>query len=213
VFHFYNISPQKILFVGFNPAMLHYTGQQIFATEISNEAAEFVKGKNVNLIVVPVNELSPQYNKFDAVVAFDEYFTFAKTDIEQQDKVKLFSSLANDLVISTLKDYKNQDYKDREFSHPALVRNGNAKSILLESHDWDLKDKASWTTTVYQIEQETNTLNSFGPVSRRTMYFKQLAKFSLDAGATNFLVHKNLMYKGLTKKNYEHVISITFNGL
>jgi len=44
------------------------------------------------------------------------------------------------------------------------------------------------------------------------MYFKQLAKFSLDNGASNFIVHKNLMYKGLVKKNYEHVISITFDG-
>jgi len=42
------------------------------------------------------------------------------------------------------------------------------------------------------------------------MFFKQLAKFSIDAGAVNFLVHKNLMYKSLIKKNYEHVVSIQF---
>lgn len=213
VFHFYNISPQRILFVGFNPAILNFTNQQIFVTEISDAAFEFLKEKNINVTLVTAQEIANQMTKFDAVIALDEYFTFAKTDIEQQNKIKLFSSLANDLVISTLKDYKNQDYKDREFSHPALVRNGTSKSILLESHDWDLKDKASWNTTVYKIDQDSGALDSFGPMSRRTMYFKQLAKFSLDAGATNFLVHKNLMYKGLTKKNYEHVISITFNGL
>ena len=37
-----------------------------------------------------------------------------------------------------------------------------------------------------------------------------MAKFSIDAGANNFYVHKNLMYKSLIKKNYEHVITISF---
>ena len=87
------------------------------------------------------------------------------------------------------------------------------RSTFLESHDWDLRDRSSWKTTVYGINQTSNQLETYGTFNRRTMYFKQLAKFSLDAGANNFLVHKNLMYKGLTKRNYEHVISITFNGL
>ena len=51
-----------------------------------------------------------------------------------------------------------------------------------------------------------------GPYLRRALYFKQLAKFSHDAGAVGFNVHKNLMYKSLIKKNYEHVISIRFDN-
>lgn len=211
VFHFYNISPDKILFVGFNPAILAAQGKELFVTQISDAALDFLKSQNIKVTNIPEQDLISFKNQFDAVVALDEYFTFANSDIDQQNKIKLFSSLAKDLVISTLKDYKNQDYKEREFSAPALIRNGTNKEINIESHDWDLKDRTAWTTTVYQIDQQSNTLSTFGPFDRRTMYFKQLAKFSLDAGAYNFLVHKNLMYKGLTKKNYEHVISITFN--
>jgi len=62
---------------------------------------------------------------------------------------------------------------------------------------------------VYEIGKD-NSLTTYGLFERRTMFFKQLAKFSMDAGAVNFLVHKNLMYKSLIKKNYEHVISIQF---
>lgn len=211
VFHFYNISPDKILFVGFNPAILAAQGKDLFVTQISDAAVDFLKSQNIKVTNIPEQDLINYKNQFDAVVALDEYFTFAESDIDQQNKIKLFSSLARDLVISTLKDYKNQDYKDREFSAPALIRNGTNKEINIESHDWDLKDRTAWTTTVYQINQQSDELATFGPFDRRTMYFKQLAKFSLDAGAYNFLVHKNLMYKGLTKKNYEHVISITFN--
>jgi hypothetical protein len=53
-------------------------------------------------------------------------------------------------------------------------------------------------------------MQKHGPFQRRTMFFKQMAKYTKDAGAVDFMVHKNLMYKSLIKKNYEHVISIKF---
>ena len=79
----------------------------------------------------------------------------------------------------------------------------------MESHNWDPRDRSRWTSVVHAIDQ-TNGLLTFGPFERHTMYFKQLANFSAVAGADAFLVHKNLMYKGLIKKNYEHVITIKF---
>ena len=76
-------------------------------------------------------------------------------------------------------------------------------------HDYDLQDRNSWNTTVHEIDNENLTVS--GPFARRAVFFKQLAKFSADAGAVGFSVHKNLMYKSLIKKNYEHVISIRFD--
>ena len=148
---------------------------------------------------------------FDAVVAMEEYFTFADSDIDQQNKIAKICNLATAFVISTVRDYKNQDFKEREFSQPALVRNGSETRSFVESHDWDLKDRTHWITRVYEISEPNSNMVSYGPFERRTMFFKQLAKFSMDAGAVNFLVHKNLMYKSLIKKNYEHVISIQFD--
>jgi hypothetical protein len=213
VYEFYNSVPESVLFVGFNPAILASKCKEIYVTEISQEAISLLQSEKVKFTHIKFNDLTNYTKKFDAVVALDEYFTFASSDMDQQDQIGLFCSLAKNFVISTLKDYKNQDYKDREYSQPVLIRNGNDKVTFLESHDWDLRDRASWKTAVFGINQTTAHLENFGPFNRRTMYFKQLAKFSLDAGANNFLVHKNLMYKGLTKRNYEHVISITFDGL
>ena len=113
-------------------------------------------------------------------------------------------------MISTIRDYKNQDFKDCEFSQPIMVRNSGENRLYLECHDWDLRDRTLWTSTVYEIADTGNTLAVYGRFQRRTMVFKQLAKFSMDAGAVNFLVHKNLMYKSLIRKNYEHVVSIQF---
>jgi hypothetical protein len=42
------------------------------------------------------------------------------------------------------------------------------------------------------------------------MYFKQLAKFSTDAGAKSFQVDKKLMYKPLFSKAFEYIVYISF---
>jgi len=212
VYDFYNYVPDSVLFVGFNPAMLYAQNQKILVTEVSQAVRNYLDNANVKYTYIDYKELNQHNKSIDVVVAFDEYFTFAESDQAQQEQIGLFCSVSREFLISTLKDYKNQDYKDREYSQPVLVRNGTTKKTYIESHDWDLRDRATWKTTVYEIDQTSNELVAFGPLNRRTMYFKQLAKFSLDSGAGNFTVHKNLMYKGLVKKNYEHVISITFDG-
>ena len=211
VYSFHNIAPRSTLYVGFNPAILADTGSKT-VTAIDQAATEYLASKGVTFDYVEFADLSKtQYRKaFDSVVALDEFFTFAKFDIEQQENIQTICDVADQVVISTIRDYKNQDFKDREFSIPALVRNSGENKLYVEFHDWSLKDRAAWETTAYEIDHLENTMTPFGPYNRRTMYFKQLAKFSMDAGSTHFQVHKNLMYKSLVKKNYEHVVSIIF---
>ena len=204
-----NLEPQSILFVGFSPAILSCQAKTIAVTEISDRAQQFLTEQGVKFTYIVPEELSAYKKSFDCVIAMDEYFTFAESDQEQQDKIAKICNLATAFVISTVRDYKNQDYKDREFSTPALIRNSGDYKTFVELHDWDLKDRTRWNTMVYEIGKDSS-LVTYGQFERRTMFFKQLAKFSMDAGAVNFLVHKNLMYKSLIKKNYEHVVSIQF---
>ena len=203
-----NLEPTSILFVGFNPAIISCRARTIAVTEITDAAQDFLKSRGVEFTYIDTSKLSEYRKQFQCVIAMEEYFTFATSDHDQQDKIAKICNLASAFVVSTLRDYKNQDYKDREFSQPANVRNGKNTRIFLENHDWDLQDRTRWNTMVYEIEG--SSLKTYGQFDRRTMYFKQLAKFSMDAGAVNFLVHKNLMYKSLIKKNYEHVVSIQF---
>ena len=211
VYRVENLDPTSVLFVGFNPAILSCRARTIAVTEISNRAKKFLDDKGVNYTFIDSKELGNYRKQFECVIALEEYFTFADSDQDQQNKIAKICNLATAFVISTVKDYKNQDFKEREFSQPALVRSGSNTVSFFEAHDWDLKDRTHWTTMVYEIAEPGSTMVSYGPFERRTMFFKQLAKFSMDAGAVNFLVHKNLMYKSLIKKNYEHVISIQFD--
>lgn len=211
VYRIENLEPQSILFVGFNPAILSCKAPIIAVTEISDAARQYLDKCSIKYTYIEPSKLELFRKKFQCVVAMDEYFTFAKTDQEQQDKIALLCGLATSFVVSTIKDYKNQDYKDREFSQPISVKSGNNSKTFLEQNDWDSADRASWKSVVYEIDYPTNTMVSHGAFDRRTMYFKQLAKFSIDAGAVNFQVHKNIMYKSVIKRNYEHVVSIQFN--
>lgn len=204
----YNGNPTSVLFYGFSPLMLASTCKQIAVTNIIPEIKKFLDTAGVKYTYVEEKDLGNYKKSFDWVVATDEYFTFAKTEQEQLDKIKLACGLAKRAVITTLRDYKNQDFRDREFSQPLAVHAHNDTKIFLEHHHYDYNDKNAWDTTVYEM-QDQNTVVT-GPFDRRSMFFKQMAKFSIDAGAKEFYVHKNLMYKSLIKKNYEHVISISF---
>ena len=208
VAEFYNFSPDSVLYVGFNPAILVDNSPHISVTHISQAARDFLKSKGVKFNYIKTDSFKEFYKAFDVVIALDEYFTFAQSDLDQQNLVQELSNLAREYLITTCRDYKNQEFKEREFSIPALIR-GTENQIFLEFHNYSVNDRNSWLTEVYHICK--NNLNTFGPYNRRAMFFKQLAKFSSNAGSSGFCVHKNLMYKSLIKKNYEHVISIQFD--
>lgn len=207
---YHNFTPDSVLYVGFNPAILAETANTIAVTYISKQAQEFLHENGIKFTYIAPEKLSQYQRKFESVIALDEYFTFADSDQAQRDCVVEICQLATEYVITTCKDYKNQEFKDREFSIPALIRAGQSSTVYLEFHDHNLQDRNSWKTQVYEIAG--TQLTATGPFDRRAMFFKQLAKFSADAGAVGFSVHKNLMYKSLIKKNYEHVISIRFDN-
>jgi hypothetical protein len=206
IYRYYNLDPASILFVGFNPAILKCRATTIYVTEIGEEVNDWLISQGVKFRYIPSESIGNL--SVDCVIATDEYFTFASTDQEQRDLVDNICGLAEELVITTLRDYKNQDFKDREFSSPAIVRNEQDYRIYFEFNNVDLVDRNLSSRTVYEITPDDVQIHQC--FACRNMYFKQLAKFSMDAGAREFLVHKNLMYKSLIKKNYEHVISIKF---
>jgi hypothetical protein len=202
VFEFYNVGCESILFVGFNPAILSINAKEIYVAEINDNLFDWLRSQGIL-----VNKFD-QPRKFDVIIAFDEYLTFTDNEDHQKNKIESLCKLANNLIITTIKDYKNQEFKDREYSQPSIIKSNGKLTAYTEIHDWDIRDKNAFTTALYQLSgKESVCCDVF---NRRTLYFKQLAKFSSDAGAENFLVHKNLMYKSLIKKNYEHVVSINF---
>jgi len=203
----YQLTPDSVLFWGFSPLIFACTAREIYLTQATEYTKKFLVDQGIKYTYIDLETLTNSMKKFHWVIATDEFFTFANSDQEQQQLIGLVCQHARDLVITTLRDYKNQDFRDREFSMPLAVHNNKNHLIFLEYHDSPPPDRGVWDTRVWMLSSDSQC---HGPWPRRAMFFKQLAKFSLDAGAENFYVHKNIMYKSLIKKNYEHVISIKF---
>jgi len=199
---YYNLQPTSFLFVGFNPAILATTAKEIYVAEVSDRVLAWLHDQGVNAIYLT------EPKQFDLVIAFDEYLTFTDSEEDQKHAIADFCKMCKGVAITTVKDYKNQDFKDREYSQPAIIKANGMVTAFTEIHNWSMIEKNAWETIVYQL----NGINSLcrGQFTRRALFFKQLAKFSIDSGGKNFLIHKNIMYKSIIKKNYEHVISIQF---
>lgn len=205
-FEYYDVQPGSLLFVGFNPAIMaaEEYADAIYVTQVSDKVLAFLDEQSVKYTYVDDH----RGQKFDCVIAMDEYFTFSTSDEAQKLEIDQMCATVGQLLITTVRDYKNQEYKDREASQPAVIRGPNSIDTFIEIHDWDFKVKNAWKTDVYHLFG-SNT-EYLGRYDRRTVFFKQMAKFSLDTGASDFRVHKNLMYKSVLKKNYEHVITVHF---
>jgi len=206
VFNHYDLDSGRVLFVGFSPGILTVKNFDIYVTEISTEVQQFLDTKQIAYTYLERSQLKSKY--FDCVIAVDEYLTFADTDLDQRTKVNFLADIAKNILVTTLRDYKNQDFKDREFSSPICIKSDIAKRIYIEHYEYDGSDRNLFYGTSYAVSDEDVMV--IGPFSRRSMYFKQLAKFAFDAGAKNFLVHQNLMHKSIIKKNYEHILTIKF---
>lgn len=204
---YHRTKPTSILFYGFNPAILSLSGIKLSITHYNETIKKYLEYMNVDINFIPSEQLSNFHKKFDWVVAPDEYFTFALSEEYQRKEIELATSLATSKIVTTLRDYKNQEHKEKEFSQPIAIYNNHVPKIFLEHHSYSFEDRDAWTTNVHEISDSVTLVHNF--FVRRSLYFKQLAKFSIDGGANAFYVHKNLMYKSLIKKNYEHVISLS----
>jgi hypothetical protein len=123
-------SPASVLFYGFSPLMLIATSKMISVTDITDEIKKFLDSTGVKYVYIKEAELKEYKKQFDWVIASDEYFTFAVTEQAQLDKVQTVAELAKNIIVTTLRDYKNQDFRDREFSQPLAVRNSRDSKIF-----------------------------------------------------------------------------------
>jgi len=153
-------------------------------------------------------ELLSSGAQFDYVIALDEWLCTAKTEQEQINKITSLPQIALKGFYTSVKDYKNMSSRDRFFEEPFDLKSDNGNCIIVRKRDWDSNDRQAWIQRNYVIQNDN--LQVIEPRHCRTMYFKQLAKFSHDAGAKDFRVDKKLMYKPLFSKAFEYIVYISF---
>ena len=138
-------------------------------------------------------------------MALDEYLTYASSEQDQRNALESLKKITGNILVTTLQDYKNAAPHKRN-TVDAVNINDN---IVVEQNILDKINRQNWQTHIYFIENQRD-FTVLSPENRRTMYFKQLAKYSSDLNGTGFAVQKNLLYRGFFKKNYEHIITAKF---
>tara|TARA_R110000823_G_scaffold75450_15_gene172659 strand:+ start:2896 stop:3651 length:756 start_codon:yes stop_codon:yes gene_type:complete len=203
----------SILCVGFSivPYGLALEGYDVHVTGCDGQYTKFINrigatDLKITEIDLPLDQISS--GKYDLVLALDQYTTYCDGPDDQLKKLEELSKVTGKTLVTTLRDYKNIKSSERIIDSPFSLRHNTGTSIFVNYNDWSREDKQAWVNTAYIIHEDE--LFKLGPVPRRTMYFKQLAKFTTDFGATNFIVHKTNMYKPLFSKTYEYVITINY---
>lgn len=149
--------------------------------------------------------------KYDLVLAVDQATTYVDTNYNQQQMVNNLAELTGKTLVTTLRDYKNQKPQERIFDEPFYIKyDGSKERIVLNHRKWDQQDRQAWDHYIYIID-ENQEMVSVGPIKRRTMYFKQLAKFLHDNDVQDFTVHKSPMYKSIFSRNFEYIITAEFD--
>lgn len=199
-----NANAKTILFASFNPIALDLAKNYAVSVICDASLTDTFDFTNINLF----ENVHAVTRKSDIVICLDEFFTYADSEQGQRQKLEELGSVTDGWLITTLQDYKNfAPHKKNQIDATAV--NGNHNYIMLEHSVADKLDKQLFSHYWICIkDHEDLYLN--GPVTRRTMYFKQLAKYSSDAGSKQYVIQKNLLYKGFFSKNFEHIITVNF---
>jgi len=153
----------------------------------------------------PTIDFSKRYH---TVLATDEYFTYATLHTQQQLIESVIACTQQRLVI-TVRDFKNANRYEPSvrwaLSHPdhSVIINESARPVD--------EDRQSWLHDTYVINHlhgHRPTVQHVGTVTRRAVYFKQMAKFCFDAGCTSFRVVPNILFKPIFKSHVEHVVVV-----
>ena len=193
--------------VGASPKTLYFASYNPIADVMAENYEIYLPADKMSLAKNPKIRPADYSMQYDCVLALDEHLTYFPNEQQQKDELERLSKLCNGWLITTLVDYKNlAPYKKNQVE---VLHDYKSDAIFLEQNSPISTDKQAWNSWFYSITDH-KILQCIGPFERRTMYFKQLAKYSSDAGSTNYIIQKNILYKGFGRKHWEHIITIRF---
>jgi len=147
-------------------------------------------------------------NTYDIVLGLDQILTYFDTEEEQKQFIGMIAKVTKGKFITSLVDYKNQTSQSRMSDLPLTININGKQNLFINHRSWGMIDRQNYVNHWLHIEESQCVASC--KTNRRTMFFKQLAKFSTDAGASKFQIHKSIFYKPLISKTFEHVISINY---
>jgi hypothetical protein len=144
--------------------------------------------------------------KYDTVLALDEYFTYADNEEDQKklidDATKLLTP--GGIILASVRDYRNNPVHKRNLGDSSYININSIHYVVVEINRPDPVNNQSWIQTNFVIEND-DAATAYELGNRRTLYFKQLAKYCNDAGCKQFGVLKEHFWKSPWRRSMEHI--------
>jgi hypothetical protein len=168
-----------------------------------NWATIFLKEQGLSVTLLSENHSD---KKYDTILALDETLCrFSNENAQKQGINSLLNLLSpKGMMLVSLRDYRNGNFHRRPLGDTVLNEIDGEEYVTVEVNNHTGHDKQAWNQKMYFIKnhQELQVLNCG---DRRTLYFKQLAKYSSDFGNTRFGIFKEIFWRGTWRRTPEHV--------
>ena len=198
----------NVLIMGFNPLLwklcLDEPNFKYSMVCYDQDVIDFVRSHEdlQHMDVYHVDEITPS-EQFDVVMALDSYFTRFATEDEQRAAIELAHSFTKNTLITTVKDFKNMKSSDRLIDPPMVINSKLGSHVFVNHREWNTNDKQQFTETMYQLCN--GSVVACVKEEKRTLYFKQLAKYIHDLGCREFKISQTHFYKNLFSRSYEYI--------
>lgn len=198
---------KTVLTLGFNP-MLFYICNDYDSIEYHmacyNQAdVDFCANHPDLQHIITHNMMDLTDEKFDIVVALDSFFTRFSNEDDQRNAINKAFGLTRKTMVTTVKDFKNMKSVDRLIDPPMVINTKDKAHVFVNHREWDNSDKQKFKETMYQLSN--SSLKSVIVEEKRTLYFKQLAKYIHDQGCKEFKISQSQFYKNLFSRSYEYI--------
>jgi hypothetical protein len=142
----------------------------------------------------------------DKVLALDETLCrFSNEVLQKQSITSLLTLLApQGLLLVSLRDYRNGNFHRRPLGDTVINEIDGEEYVTVEVNQHGSHDKQSWNQKMYFIKNHKD-LQVINCGDRRTLYFKQLAKYCNDFGITNFGIYKEIFWRNTWRRTPEHL--------
>ena len=168
-------------------------------------ASDLMVKRGLDITVLP--EKIDLNDRYDLILALDEVLTREADELSQKKLItQLLGMLApKGILMASLRDYKNTNCHRRPLGDSSFNRLGKDSIVISEVNELDMHDKQRWYQKLHVVVNDSEfTCLEVG--ARRTLYFKQLAKYCADSNETHFGVLKNVFWKSHLRRTPEHVV-------
>lgn len=168
-----------------------------------NWASIFLKEQGLSLTLLSEANTN---QKYDTILALDETLCRFSTETAQKQAItNLLNMLVpGGLMLVSLRDYRNGNFHRRPLGDTVLTEIDGEEYITVEVNHHQQHDKQAWEQRMYFVKNHVDfqTIDC-GP--RRTLYFKQLAKYSSSFENTKFGIFKEIFWRGTWRRTPEHI--------